>query len=127
MWAFALVSFVTGVAGALLGSSSHVLYNYQFPTSQSIMLFAVVLMGGIYTMWGALVAAFLFQIVPAAFTVWGISNDWADDPVRRRRAAGADDRTGRHRPPVAARSRAGSAELLFGLARRAAPAGGRAP
>jgi branched-chain amino acid transport system permease protein len=77
MWAFALASFITGVAGALLASSSRVLYNYAFPTSLSIIVFAVVLMGGIYTMWGALVAAFLFQIVPSALTVWGISNDWA--------------------------------------------------
>jgi len=126
MWAFALASFVTGVAGALLGSASHFLYNYQFPTSQSIILFAVVLMGGIYTMWGALVAAFLFEIVPAAFAVWGISNDWATIlfgvgalQVLTTAPAGIA-----HQLP---RDLARLARALTGLVRRAAPAGGRAP
>jgi branched-chain amino acid transport system permease protein len=126
MWAFALASFITGVAGALLGSSSHVLYNYQFPTSTSIILFAVALMGGIYTMWGAVVAAFAFQIIPAAFTVWGISNDWATIlfgvgalQVLTTAPAGIA-----HQFP---RDMAKLGRLLFGLARRAAPAGGRAP
>jgi len=126
MWAFALASFITGVAGALLGSSSHVLYNYQFPTSQSIILFAVALMGGIYTMWGAVVAAFAFQIIPSAFTVWGISNDWATIlfgvgalQVLTTAPAGIA-----HQFP---RDMAKLGRKLFGLARRVAPAGGRAP
>jgi branched-chain amino acid transport system permease protein len=126
LWAFALASFVTGVAGALLGSSSHVLYNYQFPTSQSIILFAVVLMGGIYTMWGALVAAFLFQIVPAAFTVWGISNDWATIlfGVGALQVLTTAPSGIAHQLP---RDLAKLGRALFGLARRLAPAGGRAP
>ena len=53
------------------------LYTYQFPTSQSIVLFAVVLMGGIYTRLGRGRRRVLLQILPGAFTVWGISNDWA--------------------------------------------------
>jgi branched-chain amino acid transport system permease protein len=126
LWAFALASFVTGVAGALLGSSSSVLYNYQFPTSQSIILFAVVLMGGIYTMWGALVAAFLFQIVPAAFSVWGISNDWATIlfGVGALQVLTAAPAGIAHQLP---RDLAKLGRALFGLARRAAPPGGRAP
>jgi branched-chain amino acid transport system permease protein len=126
LWAFALASFVTGVAGGLLGSSSHVLYNYQFPTSQSIILFAVVLMGGIYTMWGACVAAVLYQIIPALFTVWGVSNDWATIlfgvgalQVLTTAPAGIA-----HQFP---RDMAKLGRALFRLARRAAPAGGRAP
>ena len=73
MWAFALASFVTGVAGALFGSESHKLYNYEFPTQQSIVLFAVVLMGGIYTLWGAILAGALLWVIPALFTLWGIN------------------------------------------------------
>ena len=126
MWAFALASFVTGVAGALLGSASHFLYNYSFPTSTSIILFAVVLMGGVYTMWGAIVSAFLYQIVPAAFTVWGVSNDWATIlfgvgalQVLTTAPAGIA-----HQLP---RDLAKLGRAVFGLARRAAPAGGRAP
>jgi branched-chain amino acid transport system permease protein len=126
MWAFALASFITGVAGALLASASHQLYNYQFPTSQSVILFAVVLMGGVYTMWGALVAAFLFEIVPSAFTVWGISNDWATIlfgigvlQVLTTAPAGIA-----HQFP---RDMAKLGRAVFGLARRVVPAGGRAP
>jgi branched-chain amino acid transport system permease protein len=126
MWAFALASFVTGVAGALLGSSSHVLYAYQFPTSQSIVLFAVVLMGGVYTLWGAVIAAALLQVLPGAFTLWGVSNDWATIlfgvgvlQVLTTAPAGIA-----HQFP---RDAARLGKLLFGLARRLAPAGGRAP
>ena len=35
------------------------LYTYQFPTRDSIILLAVVLMGGIYSLWGAVVAGAL--------------------------------------------------------------------
>jgi len=70
LWAFGLAAFVTGVAGGLLGSEAHVLYTYQFPTQQSIVLLAVVLMGGVYSLWGAVIAALLFQALPALFTVW---------------------------------------------------------
>jgi branched-chain amino acid transport system permease protein len=73
MWAFALASFITGVAGGLLGSSSGKLYTYQFPTQESIFVFAVVLMGGIYTVWGAVIAGVLLWVLPALFNIWGIN------------------------------------------------------
>jgi branched-chain amino acid transport system permease protein len=74
MWAFALASFVTGVAGALLGSASGKLYNYSFPTQESIILFAVVLMGGVYTLWGAVLAGVLLWVLPALFNIWGVAS-----------------------------------------------------
>ena len=74
IWAFALASFVTGVAGGLLGSGAGKLYTFQFPTSQSVILFAVVLMGGIYTVWGAVLAGVLLWVLPALFTIWGIDS-----------------------------------------------------
>jgi branched-chain amino acid transport system permease protein len=74
MWAFALASFVTGVAGGLLGSSAGKLYTFAFPTSQSVILFAVVLMGGIYTVWGSVLAGILLWVLPALFTIWGIDS-----------------------------------------------------
>ena len=33
-------------------------------------------MGGVYSMWGAVVAGILLQFFPALFTNWGISPDW---------------------------------------------------
>lgn len=75
LWAFALASFVTGVAGGLLASSAGRLYTYQFPTSQSIILLAVVLMGGIYSLWGGLVAGVLMEVFPAILDIWHLPAD----------------------------------------------------
>jgi branched-chain amino acid transport system permease protein len=75
LWAFALASFMTGVAGALLAANVGQLFNYQFPTKDNIMLLAVVLMGGIYSIWGALVAGLLFRYLPALLDTWGLPAD----------------------------------------------------
>jgi len=75
LWAFALASFMTGVAGGLLGGSVGKLYTYQFPTRESIILLAVVLMGGIYSLWGALVAGALMKLLPALLDDWGLPAD----------------------------------------------------
>jgi branched-chain amino acid transport system permease protein len=77
MWAFALASFLAGVGGALLAGSSRFLYAIQFPTQTSIQLFAVVLMGGIYSFWGAIVAGVLYELLPAVLNNIGVSPDWA--------------------------------------------------
>jgi branched-chain amino acid transport system permease protein len=36
----------------------------------------VTLMGGAYSMWGAVVAALLYQFLPALLNNWGVSADW---------------------------------------------------
>ena len=59
LWAFALSAFVTGVAGALLAAGPGGVSVNQFPVEQSIVLLAVVLMGGVYNIWGAVVAGVL--------------------------------------------------------------------
>ncbi|MGH2850382.1 MAG: branched-chain amino acid ABC transporter permease [Solirubrobacteraceae bacterium] len=124
MWALALASFVTGVAGGLLGSSSRLLYSYNFPASQSIILFAVALMGGVYTLYGAVLAGVLLKVIPGLLTVWNVSNDWATIlfgigvlQVLTTAPAGIA-----HQFP---RDMARLGRLIYGLARRAAPAGGR--
>lgn len=76
LWAFALASFVTGVAGGLLAGSSRYLYSIDFQTQDSITLLAVVLMGGIYSIWGAIVAGLLLELLPALLNSWGVSADW---------------------------------------------------
>jgi branched-chain amino acid transport system permease protein len=73
LWAFALASFMTGVAGGLMGASGGQLTPLQFPTQDSIVLFAVVLMGGIYSLWGAVVAGLLVRFLPALLDEWGVS------------------------------------------------------
>ncbi|HJY60828.1 MAG TPA: branched-chain amino acid ABC transporter permease [Streptosporangiaceae bacterium] len=76
LWAFALASFITGVAGGVLAGAVHYLYSIGFPTQDSITLLAVTLMGGVYSMWGAVVAALLYQFLPALLNNWGVSADW---------------------------------------------------
>jgi len=76
LWAFALASFVTGVAGALLAGAVRYLYSIDFQTQDSITLLAVVLMGGAYSIWGAIVAALLLQLLPAVLNNIGVSPDW---------------------------------------------------
>jgi ABC-type branched-subunit amino acid transport system ATPase component/ABC-type branched-subunit amino acid transport system permease subunit len=88
LWAFALASFITGVAGGLLAGESHYLYSINFTTQDSITLLAVVLMGGVYNLWGAVIAALLLILL-------------ADHLVRHRHPADADDSPNGHGRPVA--------------------------
>jgi branched-chain amino acid transport system permease protein len=76
LWAFALASFVTGVAGGVLAGAVRYLYSIDFQTQDSITLLAVVLMGGAYSIWGAIVAGLLLQLLPALLNSWGLSPDW---------------------------------------------------
>jgi branched-chain amino acid transport system permease protein len=75
LWAFALASFMTGVAGALLASSAGGLTTYAFPTQDSITLLAVVLMGGVFSFWGPIVAALLLKLLPEILKNFGLPPD----------------------------------------------------
>jgi branched-chain amino acid transport system permease protein len=75
LWAFALAAFITGVAGGLLAANVGEVFTYQFQTSQNIELLAVVLMGGIYSIWGAIVAGALMKLLPALLDNWGLPAD----------------------------------------------------
>jgi branched-chain amino acid transport system permease protein len=77
LWAMALAAFVTGVAGALLAGADRELFSIDFPIQNSIELLAVVLMGGVFSLTGAVVAGFLQAFLPAAlYNLWGVPNDW---------------------------------------------------
>jgi branched-chain amino acid transport system permease protein len=76
LWAVALASFVTGVAGGVMAGAVHYLYSIDFPAYTSITILAVVLMGGAYSLWGAVVAGLLMELLPALLQNWGVSNDW---------------------------------------------------
>jgi branched-chain amino acid transport system permease protein len=74
LWAFALASFMTGVAGCLLAAHVGVPTVYGFPTQDSLTLIATALIGGIYTLWGAIVAGIFMQLVPFIFQAqWGLN------------------------------------------------------
>lgn len=73
LWAFALASFMTGVAGLLLAAQAGQPTVYNFPTQDSITLVAAALIGGIYSLWGAIVAGIFLKLVPKVFQDnWGI-------------------------------------------------------
>ena len=61
---------MTGIAGGLLASDVGRLYSIQFRTIDSVTLLAVVLMGGIFSLWGAVVAGILQQLLPALLNDW---------------------------------------------------------
>ena len=77
MWAFALASFMTGVAGCLLAAQVGNPTVYGFPTQDSLTLIATALIGGIFTLWGAVVAGMFMQLVPFVLqTQWDVDPNW---------------------------------------------------
>jgi branched-chain amino acid transport system permease protein len=78
LWAFGLASFLTGVAGALLAAYAGHLYPISVGLPiDSLTLLAVVLMGGIYSLWGAVVAGLLAQLLPAILNSLNLDPSWA--------------------------------------------------
>ena len=74
LWAFALASFVTGVAGCLLAAQVGVPRAITFQTQDSLTLAATALIGGMYSLWGAIVAGIFQQGIPFLFQAqWGIN------------------------------------------------------
>jgi len=74
LWAFALASFVTGVAGCLLAAQVGVPRAITFQTQDSLTLAATALIGGIFSLWGAIVAGAFNQLLPFLFQAqWGVN------------------------------------------------------
>jgi len=73
--AFALSGFLGGLAGALLAGSLGLLDGQTFRASESIMIFALVVVGGARYWLGVVIAAALFRILPALLNNWGVDAD----------------------------------------------------
>jgi branched-chain amino acid transport system permease protein len=74
LWAFAVASFVTGVAGCLLAAQVGVPRAITFQTQDSLTLAATALIGGIFSIWGAIVAGAFNQLLPFLFQAqWGLN------------------------------------------------------
>lgn len=74
MWAFALASFMTGVAGCLLAAQVGVPRAITFQTQDSLTLAATSLIGGIFSIWGAVIAGIFNQLLPFLFQAqWGVN------------------------------------------------------
>jgi branched-chain amino acid transport system permease protein len=74
LWAFAVASFLTGVAGCLLAAQVGVPRSITFQTQDSLTLAATALIGGIFSIWGAIVAGVFNQLLPFLFQAqWGLN------------------------------------------------------
>jgi branched-chain amino acid transport system permease protein len=73
LWAFALASFITGAAGCLLAALNGVSRAINFSTQDSLTLAASALIGGIFSVWGAIIAGVFKELLPFLFqTEWGV-------------------------------------------------------
>ena len=76
-WGFALAGFVAGIAGALLAATIGVLDATSFPASELILLFALTIVGGAYSVLGQILAGVLYRVIPAFFNNIGIDGNLA--------------------------------------------------
>lgn len=76
-WAFGISGAIAGAAGALLAGSLGLLDDGTFRSSESIMLFALAVVGGARFWLGAVIAAVLFRVLPGLLNTWGVDTDLA--------------------------------------------------
>ena len=77
MWAFGLASFMTGVAGCLLAAQVGVPRAITFQTQDSLTLAATSLIGGIFSIWGAVIAGIFNQLLPFIFQAqWNVNSNF---------------------------------------------------
>jgi len=74
-WAFGISGLLAGFAGALLAGSLGLLDGGTFRASESVMIFALAVVGGANYWLGAVIAATLYRILPALLNNWGLDAD----------------------------------------------------
>jgi branched-chain amino acid transport system permease protein len=77
IWAFALSGFLAGIAGALLAATIGVLDARTFPAGDSVLLFALAIVGGAFGWAGQIVTGLLFRAFPAFLNDIGVDGDLA--------------------------------------------------
>ncbi|WP_136656640.1 branched-chain amino acid ABC transporter permease [Nitratireductor sp. XY-223] len=75
VWAFGLAGFLAGLAGGLLAGALNILDARSFAAGESILLFALCVVGGVYGWLGAVLAGILYRVVPALLNDWGLDSD----------------------------------------------------
>ena len=76
-WAFGIAGLLAGASGALLAASLGLLDDGTFRSSESILIFALAVVGGARYWLGPVIAAFLYRILPALLSTWGVNADLA--------------------------------------------------
>ena len=74
LWAFALASFVTGIAGALLAARVGSPQPANFATNESLIVLAVVILAGYNSLWAAVGAGLLKEVFPEFLKDRGVSD-----------------------------------------------------
>lgn len=72
-WAFGLAGFCAGVGGALLAGGVGQLDGRAFGAGDSVMLFALAVVGGVYHWLGPLLAGLLLRAVPSLLTDFNVN------------------------------------------------------
>lgn len=76
-WAFGIAGSLAGASGALLAASLGLLDDGTFRSSESIMIFALAVVGGARYWLGPVIAAVLFRVLPALLSSWGVNANLA--------------------------------------------------
>ena len=76
-WAFGLSGLLAGAGGGLLAASLGLLDAATFRASESVLLFALVIVGGARFWYGAILTAFLYRVAPGLLNNWGVDADLA--------------------------------------------------
>ncbi len=72
-WAFALSGFLAGIAGGLLAGGVGQLDGRAFAASESVMLFALSVVGGVGHWLGAVIAGLLLRAAPSLLNDFGVN------------------------------------------------------
>jgi len=76
-WAFGIAGLLAGVAGGLLAGSLGLLESGTFGAPESIMIFALSVVGGARLWLGPVVAAFLYRVMPGILSSFGLDTNLA--------------------------------------------------
>lgn len=76
-WAFGLSGLLAGISGGLLAGTLGLLDPATFRAPESILLFALAVVGGARFWLGAIIAGLLYRVLPALFNDWGLDADLA--------------------------------------------------
>lgn len=76
-WAFGLSGFLAGLGGGLLAGSLGLLDASTFRAPESVLFFALVVVGGARFWLGALLTAVLYRVAPGLLNNWGVDADLA--------------------------------------------------